>query len=224
MPDLETMTEGGTLLEIPQNQGQDRRWIARSTLDGVKVRAQEILEAYFARDPMALGVPKGEAVERVLPRVPKHLARTYFDWLEGAGVLTYAGELVTLPGRKVQLGEDAQRLIEEIGTLYEDAGFEPPTEDELAEHLGDRRKGFRIALRYLTDTGRLRRLPNGATVAQSILDGLYRDVRGEGWERFTVPQFKERFGLSRKWAIPLLEHLDSIGVTRRVGNERVLFG
>ncbi|MEO7795495.1 MAG: SelB C-terminal domain-containing protein [Thermoanaerobaculia bacterium] len=36
--------------------------------------------------------------------------------------------------------------------------------------------------------------------------------------------FKERFGLSRKWTIPLLEHLDDVGVTRRIGEERELRG
>ncbi len=40
------------------------------------------------------------------------------------------------------------------------------------------------------------------------------------WADFTVPQFKDHFGLSRKWAIPLLEHLDSVGATRRVGDKR----
>jgi len=37
-----------------------------------------------------------------------------------------------------------------------------------------------------------------------------------------VADFKDRFGLSRKWAIPLLEHLDSTGATRRLGDERMV--
>ena len=41
-----------------------------------------------------------------------------------------------------------------------------------------------------------------------------------GSETFAVGEFKDRFGLSRKWAIPLLEHLDSTGVTRRLGDQR----
>ena len=40
----------------------------------------------------------------------------------------------------------------------------------------------------------------------------------------TVALFKDRYGLSRKWAIPLLEYLDSSGVTRRAGDERLLVG
>jgi selenocysteine-specific elongation factor len=54
------------------------------------------------------------------------------------------------------------------------------------------------------------------------VEQLRVDLRATGWEKFSVPQFKERFGLSRKWAIPLLEQLDSIGVTRRAGDLRIL--
>ena len=37
-----------------------------------------------------------------------------------------------------------------------------------------------------------------------------------------MADFKDRFGLTRKWAIPLLEHLDSTGATRRMGDERMV--
>ena len=58
--------------------------------------------------------------------------------------------------------------------------------------------------------------------ARAAVDRLVADLAATGWERFSVGQFKDRFGLSRKWAIPLLEHLDSRGVTRRIGDERQL--
>jgi selenocysteine-specific elongation factor len=40
----------------------------------------------------------------------------------------------------------------------------------------------------------------------------------------SVPEFKDMLGVSRKWAIPLLEHFDEIKLTRRVGDERALYG
>jgi hypothetical protein len=57
-------------------------------------------------------------------------------------------------------------------------------------------------------------------IAQSQLDRLAEEVGRARWTRFTVPEFKDRFKLTRKWAIPLLEHLDQIGRTRRVGDLR----
>ena len=46
------------------------------------------------------------------------------------------------------------------------------------------------------------RLPGGLLLSRAALDGLIAELRATGWERFSVPQFKERFALSRKWAIP----------------------
>jgi selenocysteine-specific elongation factor len=75
-------------------------------------------------------------------------------------------------------------------------------------------------VRYLVERGRLVRLPGGLLLAAAAAGQLRDDLLGSGWTRFTVPEFKDRFGLTRKWAIPLLEHLDSIGVTRRMGDFR----
>jgi selenocysteine-specific elongation factor len=49
----------------------------------------------------------------------------------------------------------------------------------------------------------------------------YRKERGE---RLPITAFKELTGVTRKYAIPLLEHLDREQVTRRVGDERVILG
>ena len=66
------------------------------------------------------------------------------------------------------------------------------------------------------------RLPGGLFLAAKAFTELRRDLEQSGWQRFTVAQFKERYKLSRKWAIPLLEQLDSTGATRRVGDERLI--
>jgi selenocysteine-specific elongation factor len=55
------------------------------------------------------------------------------------------------------------------------------------------------------------------------LDGLKADVRGmKGQARVDVSAFKERYGITRKFAIPLLEYLDRERVTRRVGDSRIV--
>ena len=50
--------------------------------------------------------------------------------------------------------------------------------------------------------------------------GVAEALRSSDLDTFSVPEFKERFDLTRKWAIPILEYLDSSGVTRRVGDSR----
>jgi len=72
-------------------------------------------------------------------------------------------------------------------------------------------------------------LRTGVVVAQGgefgfalLTLSLRRELLAMSWERFSVAQFKDRFGLTRKWAIPLLEHLDASGVTRRAGDDRLV--
>jgi selenocysteine-specific elongation factor len=63
---------------------------------------------------------------------------------------------------------------------------------------------------------------------EEALRGLKREMAAvragapTGQARIDVATFKERFGVSRKYAIPLLEYLDRERVTRRVGDTRIL--
>jgi selenocysteine-specific elongation factor len=54
------------------------------------------------------------------------------------------------------------------------------------------------------------------------LAGMLKEYKKTKGERIGVPSFKEMTGVSRKYAIPLLEHLDRQRVTRRAGDERVI--
>ena len=111
----------------------------------------------------------------------------------------------------------AKALMKEI----ESEGLTPPSPPELASRLGAKPQILDGVMRYLIERGRLVRLPSGLILSQTAIDELKGQLAGSSeWERFAVPKFKDAFGLSRKWAIPLLEHLDSVGFTRRVGDER----
>jgi selenocysteine-specific elongation factor len=129
---------------------------------------------------------------------------------------------VTLPGRRAELSGDESRLAAQVLAAYEGAGLTPPSPGELATRLAAKQQIFDGVVRYLLQQGRLVRLPGGLLLSRGALDKLVADLRATDWVSFSVPRFKDRFELSRKWAIPLLEHLDSLGVTRRVGDDRQL--
>jgi selenocysteine-specific elongation factor len=68
------------------------------------------------------------------------------------------------------------------------------------------------------------KISEGMLVDRSALQKLIDDVRAlkPAQTRFGVKEFKELTGLSRKFAVPLLEYLDTQRVTRRVGDERII--
>ena len=73
---------------------------------------------------------------------------------------------------------------------------------------------------YLVKKGKLVRLPGGWVISRDAVDDLIARLRASGRPGIEIAEFKEMFGLTRKLAIPLLEHLDAEKVTRRVGDRR----
>ncbi len=167
-------------------------------------------------------MPKAELMTELLPRRARDLADVYLDWLAKQKTLVVQGDLVNLPGRKADLQGGESELGQKITEAFEGEGLTPRSPNELCRELGAQQQTFDGMLKYLTAQGKLVRLPSGLFLSRKALDDLEGQVLGSDWETFGVPEFKDRFGLSRKWAIPLLEYLDVKGVTKRKGNERVV--
>jgi selenocysteine-specific elongation factor len=223
---LSALAEEGRLLTVAEGAGGGRgtRWVAPAVYRRLAERARTEIEAFFERDRLARGMPKAEAVERIFPGPAAALADVYLSWLAAQGVLTVDGDLVSLPGREAELTDEESELSRRVLERFAEAGLQPPSPGDLTRDLSAKPQILEGVIRYLTERGKLVRLPGGLILAASALDDLREELRGTGWERFTVPRFKERFDLSRKWAIPLLEHLDSVGFTRRLGDERMIVG
>jgi selenocysteine-specific elongation factor len=89
-----------------------------------------------------------------------------------------------------------------------------------AEHLQAKPATIEGICRYLIQRHRLVRLEGKYLIHRAVMDDMARQVRDWEVEDFAVGDFKERFGLTRKLAIPALEWLDSERVTVRHGNRR----
>ncbi len=134
------------------------------------------------------------------------------------------GPWIRLPGHTVDLtSEEAAQLGQLLETLKQ-AGLEPPTPDALGRSLGLDRQLLNDLLRLLVERGEIVAVTPEmylATTVESAARVAARrviDVAGTA----TPADFRERFGVSRKYLIPLLEHLDRIGLTRRTDDGRVL--
>ncbi|HVR30533.1 MAG TPA: selenocysteine-specific translation elongation factor [Thermoanaerobaculia bacterium] len=217
---LERAKEAGAILAARGSAAGPERWISAAVYERVARRAPEILDQYFRRDRLATGMPKAEAIRRLLPAPAAPLAEVYLGWLAEQKILVVGADLVDLPGRGAVMNAEESDLSERVMAAFEQGGLAPPSPSEINQALGAKQQTFDAVLRYLYQRKRLARLPQGLFIAQSQLDRLADELGRSRWTRFSVPEFKERFGLTRKWAIPLLEHLDQIGRTRRVGDQR----
>jgi selenocysteine-specific elongation factor len=219
--ELEALAKEQKLLAVPA-PGSTARWIASAAVQRVTERARRVLKEYFQKDRLAESISKAEAVRRILRGRAADLAPVYLGWLEAQKVLTVQGDQITLPGRSAQLTGEESKLAAAVLERFERGGLTPPGPEELSVGLSAKPQILEGVVRHMVARGQLIRLPSGLILAASAIGALRRDLLATAWERFSVADFKDRFGLSRKWAIPLLEHLDSTGATRRLGDERMV--
>ena len=223
-PRLEEHAGAGRALRVAAGHGHETRWLDPAAWRRIVRRARDELGRYFRRQRLARGMPKAEAVRRILPGPAAQLAPAYLARLVEERVLVVDGELINLPGRSAELTGQESDLSRRIQRAFEEEGLTPPSPAELGRRLGAKPQILEGVVRYLVERGRLVRLPGELVVSAAAIERVKQDLRSSGLERFKVPAFKERYGISRKWAIPILEHLDSVGVTRRLGDERQVVG
>ena len=221
--ELETLAADGRLLSVGRpGGGRGRRWVSPKVSQRVMERGRKVLAEFFRGDRLARGMPKAQFLGQVLSSRASDLGDVYLSWLQAAKILVVDGGRVNLPGRQVELSGEESKLSRAVLRTVAAGGLTPPSPGELASRLGAKPQILEGVQRYLIGQRKLVRLPSGLILAASVIEDLRRGLEEAGWEEFTVPQFKDHFDISRKWAIPLLEHLDSVGVTRRVGDRRQL--
>ena len=100
----------------------------------------------------------------------------------------------------------------------------PPTLTELKRRLHHPPSRTEEVCFFLVQQGDLVRVGGEFVLTPSQIDRLKNELKIQfpPGQSFSVPQFKDSLGISRKYAIPFLEHLDREGVTRRQGDGRVV--
>ena len=99
-----------------------------------------------------------------------------------------------------------------------------PSPAEMISKLQLNPEKARRILRLMIQDGTLAKVSDDLFVDQKAIDGVVASLRRrkKTEPKLNVGAFKELVGVSRKYAIPLLEYLDQQRVTRRVGNDRVI--
>ncbi len=183
---------------------------------------QQLVEACkkFHRDHSLLpGMPKQDLKTAVMADASPEV----FDYvLAGAGELTQDGEIVRMKTHRVVLKQDEAQARAAIESAFEHAGLAAPAVNDVLRGSGVEPARARSILQILLREGRLTRISDELVLHVSALSGLRELLALKRGSRFSVPAFKEWTGVSRKYAIPLLEYLDREHVTRREGDERVV--
>jgi len=132
------------------------------------------------------------------------------------------GETVRLAKHRVVLKQEEERAAEEIERLFYEAGLTAPAMADALAKSGIGTARARAVLQMLLKKGTLVRVAEDLAVHRAAIDALVERLSALQGRRISVGEFKDFAGVSRKYAIPLLEYLDRSRVTRREGDLRVV--
>jgi selenocysteine-specific elongation factor len=181
------------------------------------------LTEFHAKEPLKDGLAK----EELRSKLPVQLTPATFGWmlarLADAGKIAVERDKVRLAAHRPTLSAAEEGLKARIEAAYRTAGFQPATPDGVLASLGVERKLFQAVFRRMVDDGILVRVKDDIFLHRET----YQEMRERVLSHFrtqpsiNVGTMKDLFGVSRKYAIPFLEHLDDVRITRRQGDERV---
>jgi selenocysteine-specific elongation factor len=179
----------------------------------------EAVRQFHKEQSLQPGIHKQDLKGRVMPQAP---AAVFEHILATAPELVQEGEVVRLKSHRVVLKMDEQQARADIESAFERAGLTAPDVQNVLKSSNVEPARARSILQMLLREKKLARISDELVLHASALAGLRAQLTARKGERFSVPAFKDWTGVSRKYAIPLLEYLDREHVTKRDGDERVI--
>jgi selenocysteine-specific elongation factor len=186
-------------------------------------RIRAAIEEFHRANPLTSGIAKEELRGRTKSRT--EVFRAALADLVAARAVTVSGDLVRKAGREIALLPEEARAKELIEQEFDRAGLAVPRFDEVLAKLPVEAKRAQKIFQILLSEKTLIKVAQDLVFHKDAVAKLrelvanYKKVNGE---RLPIGAFKDMTGVTRKYAIPLLEFLDRERVTRRVGDERVI--
>jgi selenocysteine-specific elongation factor len=184
-----------------------------------------VLEAFHRANPLKPGMSREELRVRA-GAADERVFATLIAGLEAEGVVATDRDKVRLASHQVRLTPEQQRVVDRIEQEFVKAEASPPSPEEALGRAGVRGGDEHELFQFLVEGKRLVRVKESLYFHTAALDAIQDKVVALLRERKEIGpgDIKDLLGISRKYAIPLLEHLDARRVTVRMGEKRVLRG
>lgn len=216
--ELEALIEQGSVIRL-----STRTAIAADYRDTLGRQLQKLLRDYHTANPLQAGMRRDELRGKLLPGRENALADKVLALYEAQGLTVANGQKVALAGFEIQFSPVDKALYDQMAQLFLDAAFAPPTVEEAYALAKDKAAAKRV-FDALVDGGVVvmaaQQMPFHARVVADAWQKLVDFVAQKG--EITLAEFRDLTGTSRKYALPLLEHFDAKGQTKKVGDARVL--
>ncbi len=220
--ELEAMAAAGTAVRL---DGPQPRFASRQSLQKHVAGLENALLTFHTKNPTLTGIAKDALRQQCLPRASSACFDAVLAHAAAQGSVVVSGGEVSHPKAGAGARAMEQQAADKLQAALAAAGKTPPTTPQLAADAGLEAPLARKALASLEKQGTVRRVDRDLCFDAAAFDALEACVRAclaNG--PATAAELRDAMGVSRKYAIPLLEYFDAQGVTRRDGDLRVLNG
>jgi selenocysteine-specific elongation factor len=208
----------------------DGVFISRNEYERMSHAVTEELKAHHKRQPLEQGLARETLRERHFAHAPAEVFRGVIARLEKEGKVVAEKDLVRSADHSVELSDADAQARDRLENVFKQAGLEAPSLEAAFVAAGFARGDVsrsRKMLQLLLDRGSVVRIQPDMVLHREALDRLVAKLRTYAGKHaadrsLDVTAFKELAGVSRKYAIPLLEYLDRERITRRQADRRVI--
>jgi selenocysteine-specific elongation factor len=224
---LQSLLKAGNIFEIPTVNGSSEipnpkvsKVVVASKAGWSNLTAQisGILSTYHQAYPLRVGMLRGELQSRL--KLETGLFNKIVEQAQHLQIVQALDTTVWLKGHTPQFSQHQQRAMDTLLAQFGRNPFATPSPKESLPVLGNDED----LLTALIETGKLMRLSSDVLLLPETYESFAAWLKTYLAEHdsVTVAQVRDAFNTSRKYALALLEYSDAQGLTRRVGDERIL--
>lgn len=217
--------EGAALIETLRRSGHVVQTaggaIAHSAVvDAASTEVLRVLQAFHAANPQRASLNRPDLIAEA--RIHQDVFDCAVEALLGARRMERIGTGFALAGWRARLPDRERQLCDQVTERLKNAGWMPPTASEIATSLREPSTRVQTILRLLVERGVVVQLAPDLHVHCAAVDAAKGVALQLFAQRplFSTMEFRDALSVSRKYAVPLLDHLDRIRFTVRNGHNR----
>jgi selenocysteine-specific elongation factor len=186
--------------------------------------AAATVKRFHETNPLVQGISREELRVRAVRDASNLVFQAVLDKLAADKKVSIALDVIHEFGRKVTLRADEEKIRAQLLERFRSLGLQVPSPDGVIDSLKLDRTTAKKIVQLMLKENALVKISEEMVIDRETLDKLISGVRALKSKnpKLGVAEFKDLTGVSRKWAIPLLEYLDRQRVTRRVGDDRMI--
>ncbi len=190
--------------------------IAMATWHTLKNKITAEINAYHRSNPLKAGMPREELKSKL--GLDAKIVTLIIERATTEGILASTGSVVRAVNFHIQFTAQQQKSIEALFSQFNSAPWNTPSIKDSEQIVGP------DVLSALIDQGTLIKLSDDVMLLAATYQSAVEKIKAQliANKTITVAQVRDLFATSRKYALALMEYLDTQGITKRTGDERIL--